>query len=160
MKTPDSRQVLRWDYQRQAWRSMNRMAVDPNDRGPTCYWLARCQECGTQVLLAHGRGSCTECWRHRRRQVIEISRLAHYQVWRAIRSGDLPRLDGSIACVDCGAPAKVYDHREYTKPLIVDPVCLGCNARRGPAREIAHLIIPRSAGLTLPLEPSSADLGQ
>lgn len=59
-------------------------------------------------------------------------RLAHYFVTTAIYHGDLPKLDGSVPCVDCAAPAVEYDHRDYRKPLDVDPVCRACNAARGP----------------------------
>ena len=59
-------------------------------------------------------------------------REAHYQVARAIRKGLLPsaRIFG---CTDCEAPAIEYDHRDYSKPLQVDPVCRRCNLKRGPA---------------------------
>lgn len=50
-----------------------------------------------------------------------------------MRSGELKRLDGSIECVDCGMPAKEYDHRDYTRPLDVVPVCGSCNSKRGVA---------------------------
>jgi hypothetical protein len=36
-------------------------------------------------------------------------------------------------CVDCGAPAVFYDHRDYDKPFDVVPVCRSCNIRRGTA---------------------------
>lgn len=36
-------------------------------------------------------------------------------------------------CVDCGADAQVYDHRDYSKPYEVDPVCQRCNLKRGRA---------------------------
>lgn len=58
--------------------------------------------------------------------------LAHRYVTVAIYNGDLPKLDGSIPCVDCGAAALEYDHRDYKKPMDVDPVCLACNQARGP----------------------------
>lgn len=58
--------------------------------------------------------------------------LAHRFVDIALRNGDLPRLNGDIACVDCGSPAQEYDHRDYKKPLEVDPVCKACNQARGP----------------------------
>lgn len=58
--------------------------------------------------------------------------LAHRYVEAAVRHGDLPKLDGSIACVDCGLSAEEYDHRDYKKPMEVDPVCRECNAKRGP----------------------------
>lgn len=37
-------------------------------------------------------------------------------------------------CVDCGAHAQVYDHRDYSKPYEVDPVCQVCNLKRGRAK--------------------------
>lgn len=59
-------------------------------------------------------------------------REAHYQVARAIRKGELvhPR---NFPCMDCGGASIHYDHRDYSKPLTVDPVCRRCNYRRGPA---------------------------
>lgn len=36
-------------------------------------------------------------------------------------------------CVDCGATATCYDHRDYSKPWQVEPVCDRCNRLRGPA---------------------------
>lgn len=61
---------------------------------------------------------------------------AMYAVSRAIKKGDLPKLDGTIACVDCGKPACDYDHRDYSKPLQVEPVCRSCNLLRGPAKHV------------------------
>lgn len=56
---------------------------------------------------------------------------AGHLVSRAIRKGDLPHFS-AFKCADCDKPAECYDHRDYTKPLDVDPVCRGCNNRRGP----------------------------
>ena len=55
------------------------------------------------------------------------------RVAKAVRLGLLPRLDGSVPCTDCGKPAKHYDHSDYRRPLDVQPVCSGCNKRRGPS---------------------------
>lgn len=55
-----------------------------------------------------------------------------YAVTAAVRRGDLKPAKECV-CVDCGAPARHYDHRDYNKPLEVGPVCPSCNARRGPA---------------------------
>lgn len=41
-----------------------------------------------------------------------------------------------VKCVDCGERALQYDHRDYLKPLDVDPVCVRCNKLRGPAKPI------------------------
>jgi hypothetical protein len=70
------------------------------------------------------------------RPVIADMFWAHHAsscVAAAKRKGILPQLDGTIACVDCGAPAKEYDHRDYGRPLDVVPVCRCCNKKRGTA---------------------------
>jgi len=53
---------------------------------------------------------------------------------KAIRAGELidPR---TLLCVDCGGMAKFYDHRKYSEPLTVAPVCHSCNVKRGPAED-------------------------
>ena len=59
-------------------------------------------------------------------------REAHYQVARAIRLGTLRR-PAEFPCTDCGRASEHYDHRDYLRPLDVQPVCRKCNFRRGPA---------------------------
>lgn len=51
-------------------------------------------------------------------------------VQAAIVRGHIPKAT-SLTCVDCGARAYCYDHRDYWKPLDVVPVCHTCNVRRG-----------------------------
>ena len=59
---------------------------------------------------------------------------AHGAVQAAIKHGLIPSLkSGEYACTDCGGVALEYDHRDYGRPLDVDPVCRGCNKRRGTA---------------------------
>lgn len=58
--------------------------------------------------------------------------LAHKAVATAIREGRLSR-PNQHPCVDCGRRASQYDHRDYSKPLEVAPVCRRCNLARGPA---------------------------
>lgn len=53
-------------------------------------------------------------------------------VRKAVRQGRLQR-PTEFACADCGKPATEYDHRDYTKPLDVAPVCRSCNHKRGSA---------------------------
>lgn len=43
-------------------------------------------------------------------------------------------------CMDCGKPAEQYDHRDYGKPLEVEPVCRSCNLRRGPAKSAWYIL--------------------
>jgi hypothetical protein len=64
---------------------------------------------------------------------LAIRTAAHRAVNRAVLYGDLPKLDGSIKCFDCDAPARHYDHRDYRKQLAVQPVCASCNRKRGTA---------------------------
>lgn len=51
---------------------------------------------------------------------------------REIREGRMPP-PTACKCADCGEPAYCYDHRDYRKPIDVEPVCRACNVRRGPA---------------------------
>ena len=57
--------------------------------------------------------------------------LAYKAVSRAVRDGTIPPAR-ALKCVDCGAPALCYDHRDYSKPLMIEPVCRRCNSIRGP----------------------------
>jgi hypothetical protein len=58
----------------------------------------------------------------------------------AINRGELVDLKKeNVTCVECRKKrATVYDHRDYKKLLEVDPVCQGCNAKRGPAKNRFH----------------------
>jgi hypothetical protein len=61
---------------------------------------------------------------------------ARKMVARAVRAGRLVSLqDTPVLCVDCEKNrATSYDHRDYAKPLQVEPVCRRCNKIRGAAR--------------------------
>ena len=61
-----------------------------------------------------------------------ISLIAHRLVKKAVDSCAIPKAS-DFPCADCGEKAVEYDHRDYTKPLAVDPVCRSCNTKRGPA---------------------------
>lgn len=67
---------------------------------------------------------------------------AHAAVSRAVAAGRLKKASECV-CVDCGAQARCYDHRDYNKPLDVEPVCSRCNKLRGPAIPVEALRIPR-----------------
>lgn len=55
---------------------------------------------------------------------------AQNAVTTAVQQQRLPRIK-TLTCVDCGRQAQHYDHRDYLKPLEVEPVCASCNIRRG-----------------------------
>ena len=86
------------------------------------------------------RRRCHKCSYLQRRLLDKLAAPAHQAVRKAILAGLLPALDGSVACVDCGKEAVAYDHREYSRPLDVDPVCQRCNLFRGPAKEHMSLV--------------------
>jgi hypothetical protein len=65
------------------------------------------------------------------------------RVHQAIQKGVLLPLDGAVLCVDCGESATEYDHRDYAKPLEVDPVCGRCNRKRGPALNFVSATAPQ-----------------
>lgn len=62
-------------------------------------------------------------------------RKAQRLVQDAVRRGDLLDLRAThVLCVDCGTQrATDWEHRDYSKPLQVDPVCRSCNCLRGAA---------------------------
>ena len=62
---------------------------------------------------------------------------AHRLVAAAIRLGFLPPAS-ACRCVDCGTQATDYEHRDYNKPLEVEPVCRKCNFARPPAVPIRN----------------------
>lgn len=110
-------------------------------RGDTCGKCLRaalvasraraCAYCGSPVGDGK-RGIAPYCSAPCASQVKALASAAVAKVHAAIRAGSIARLDGSVPCVDCGAPAAQYEHRDYSKPLAVDPVCRSCNIKRGP----------------------------
>lgn len=91
---------------------------------------------------------CRRAYRYRERKTIKYKlrnkkrynklknttlNQAKKKVYSAVRNGVLPKIKTQI-CVDCGSAATVYDHRDYLRPLDVEPVCHKCNHRRGPAK--------------------------
>jgi hypothetical protein len=71
-----------------------------------------------------------------------IRHRAHDMVEEAVRNHTLSNLKKRrIQCSDCPARAIYYDHRDYAKPLKVDPVCGSCNWYRGSG--IVSTRVPR-----------------
>jgi len=94
-----------------------------------------CTVCKTVDLVPGGTSEykCVKCrTRNGVDPLMTPQYLAHKAVAKAIKAGDLER-PGKFKCVDCGTQATEYDHRDYSQPLTVDPVCRRCNLRRGSA---------------------------
>lgn len=98
-------------------------------RKPGSMLRATCTKCGCIEL----RTGCTTGFRCSAcRAAPTLQYLAHRAVANAIAGGSL-KPPATCACVDCGVIAEQYDHRDYNRPLDVEPVCRKCNVRRGPA---------------------------
>lgn len=91
-----------------------------------------CIDCGVMFRTFNAR-RCYPCSKHRWKFMDRERSAANSEVAKARSRGALadPR---TLPCTDCGAQASEYDHRDYSKPLEVDPVCRRCNARRGPGK--------------------------
>lgn len=100
----------------------------------------RCLMCGSDIAGLHGvRKVCGRCCVNHDKE----GRKAIACVAKAIARGQLPPATAH-RCVDCGTPATAYDHRDYTEPLNVAPVCRSCNGKRGHAFNSFYR--PESAG--------------
>ena len=95
---------------------------------------ATCKQC-SQVELVRGCSAyflCVSC-----KPANHYTRKPRYAAVNAVAQakyhGVLLNPVG-MACVDCGGPALVYDHRDYSRPIDVEPVCRPCNWARGSAR--------------------------
>lgn len=71
-------------------------------------------------------GECNKKWER-------VKSSAMSRVARAIAHGLLEPPSNQL-CADCGETAHGYDHRDYSKPLVVAAVCRSCNRRRGSAK--------------------------
>lgn len=116
--------------------------------GAMCAYYAAEMERARQSGIALVMRQCSECRQSfdalkryvKRHRCPRCAGAAHYAratatslVNRAIHLGRLLPAH-SYRCTDCPAWAEQYDHRDYGKPYLVEPVCASCNCRRGPAR--------------------------
>lgn len=96
-----------------------------------------CVICAQETV--HRALYCNDCKRKRlnaklasKRAEMPLMYSAYAIVREAVVAGILPKARG-LKCVDCGQEAWHYDHRDYRKPLEIEPVCISCNYRRGRA---------------------------
>jgi hypothetical protein len=107
--------------------------VDCNAKLPVAQWAGRLRRPLTR---------CEVCGPYRRLTMKWLSgrSTAAAMVSSAIRSGALAKAS-QYRCTDCDAPANCYDHRDYGRPLDVEPVCRSCNSRRGSAEPLNQYIV-------------------
>ena len=94
-----------------------------------------CLDCKCELTNAWLR--CSDCTGEKARERNRIYAKkwplkvkAHQAVASAVKKGDIKPVT-TLHCVDCGKQATCYDHRDYSKPLEVEPVCHSCNKLRG-----------------------------
>lgn len=87
-----------------------------------------CKRCKVPYLGAVQSQYCKPC-----RPIVSNARQnAYYHLGKAIARGDIVH-PSTLKCRDCGGGATSYEHRNYSEPLRVDPICFSCNKRRGAA---------------------------
>ena len=95
--------------------------------------MTKCLVCGVDGLEKRGRGQALYCLKCAGvANLRNGAREAYRAIARARANGLLPAAK-EFQCVDCGKQALDWDHRDYNKPLDVEPVCRSCNKLRGPA---------------------------
>lgn len=100
-----------------------------------------CRFCRSPTAGSHSIKKCGRC-----AGAVEVSsRKAHLIVKKAMDSGELMPITRYMKCVDCGAPAECHEHRDYNKPLAVEPVCRPCDQKRGPGIPMAEIWQPEMA---------------
>lgn len=88
-----------------------------------------CTGCGRSLRgQHHSTRYCLPCADH----VDRIKRSAYARLGWAIRTGAFPDWRGQ-KCHACEAPAIGYEHRDYSQPFDVRPICKSCNWALGPA---------------------------
>jgi len=112
-----------------------------------------CGDCGVDISRHHyHRKYCWDCAAKRNRASsgryvkASVKQKTHNTIRNitraAVKKGVLPH-PRTLACLDCGNPAECYDHRDYNKPLAVDPVCRRCNNFRGAG--VPHISLEQVA---------------
>lgn len=79
-----------------------------------------CEACGHRDSTRNDGRFCRGCQRFKSAVV--------NQVGYAIKKGIIQRAS-CFECVRCGKQAKEYDHRDYAKPMDIQPMCRSCNKR-------------------------------
>ena len=92
-----------------------------------------CNFCNDEIVGRHHLAkTCLPC-ANGKNKIGMLEAIA--AVNKAVKTGALASVK-TLICVDCGSQAQCYEHRDYNKPLEVEPVCRKCNFRRGSAKPL------------------------
>ena len=94
----------------------------------------KCKKCGEDewdcTIKRVARGICRKCEPRYVRPTPNPNRASNAVLTRFVNAGLIPP-PGDFLCIDCGARATCWEHRDYNKPLDVEPTCQSCNSLRG-----------------------------
>jgi len=109
--------------------------LETNIKHPIGKMRRNCPKCKKIYARKWRKTRFGKAWTKLRNKLIKNSPgyAAKKLVYSAVRSGQIPKVK-TLSCLDCNKGAEVYDHRDYLKPLDVEPVCKACNYKRGPAK--------------------------
>ena len=97
-----------------------------------------CSFCNEQIVGRHHLAkTCLPCATYSNEKTGAMAAIS--AVAKAVKNGILAPVK-TLICIDCGSPAQCYEHRDYNKPLEVEPVCRKCNFRRGSAIPLKNKI--------------------
>lgn len=124
-----------------------------------CWYVEKvCEACGGKFYRHHLSRFCFPCCEKRAKEASKRqykgnpNNLSRRLVSTAIRLGVM-RPASEFNCVDCGGAAAHYDHRDYNKPLDVDPVCTRCHGARGRG---INLVLPGAGPLASDVKDNAA----
>jgi hypothetical protein len=101
----------------------------------------KCMRCNSQSTRhTQAQDVCESCQKEHLKEGSKASAILNNYIKKHAFSKATEKL-----CVDCGCRAHVHDHRDYTKPLEVDPVCFSCNSIRGMALDSKLRSFPESS---------------
>lgn len=105
------------------------------DKLHKAYYLKVCANCNKikPVVSKYCKPCSLENAKGNTERYSKERKFAKNKLTTAIKNGEL-KPASKFRCADCGVKAQAYDHRDYSKPLDVVPVCTRCNLMRGSGK--------------------------
>ena len=105
-------------------------------------YLAKCFRCGHEwIPKVENIRTCAKCrspyW-NKAKSKLDYMKMRNWAVGVVQMSKYKNLLESASKkkCVDCGNNANHWEHRNYSRPLLIEPVCQSCNIKRGKTEEL------------------------
>jgi hypothetical protein len=102
--------------------------------------LAKCCRCGYEWVTKNKKvKTCSWCrspyWNKARNsyEYFAMRKWANEKVFQAMSKGFLSK-PSNFKCKDCNRQAQEWEHRNYSRPFFIEPVCHRCNTKRGKTK--------------------------